>query len=643
MDKPRDSTRLTPPFGGKDSRKRPQKGTEAKPSTRHFYFAEKPTSLLCVDTEPVSQFVSLSRRLPDAGLAGGIGGGGTAPAGRFRLGWKHKLCIITEMPRRSILAVTTVTQMFVKLLVTGILVFLAGVCLFEVWRLWFDRSLALVQFTYTRDGQVVADAGRAFTQGLDYDLKRIQRLFQQRAVERREETKTPPGGRQPVPEVPFLPGFLDDPIDLRVVKSLAADVKLEAYGLNITAILQSLSRWVRRPAEISGSITQRGTEHDIFAELRGTGVTAHQWELPRELDVASARFSVACRIFRYLAVEHSDYLRNVHDTDFHVFVRAFQQYRLYLSAKREVDMERAEQALEEAERLVDALVQRETQIPHVFGLAGFIYAVHQRSEEAVPVLEQYLAMLEAGGDSDPTAQRLLEGLLNLQRAVVTRAQPRVRPVQPGTSVGVADGSVGTICCIVEGVDGKRYLLSADHVFEGDAGLMRGAVILQPGPLDGGQMSDQVARLSRAVTPRVGSETRASGALAEIDAGVEVNPEVLGFGEITGVATAVQPGDKVVMFGRSGRAEAEIRLIELDTRIWFPDGEVEFTDLIAITPVSRPGDSGAPILTEDGRLVGMVFASSETETIVMPIQPVLDALNVKLAGLDGTDGANQARR
>lgn len=56
----------------------------------------------------------------------------------------------------------------------------------------------------------------------------------------------------------------------------------------------------------------------------------------------------------------------------------------------------------------------------------------------------------------------------------------------------------------------------------------------------------------------------------------------------------------------------------------------FSDLILTSAMSSAGDSGAPVVTDDGRLVGMVFAGSNEATFVMPIRAILTALGVELA-------------
>ncbi len=87
-------------------------------------------------------------------------------------------------------------------------------------------------------------------------------------------------------------------------------------------------------------------------------------------------------------------------------------------------------------------------------------------------------------------------------------------------------------------------------------------------------------------------------------------------------------------GRTSRVrEGTVRAIRMDQLIALGDANVEhyrFTGLIEMTPVSAAGDSGAPVVTTEGKLVGFVFAGSEESTIVMPIGPVLRALNVELA-------------
>jgi hypothetical protein len=47
-------------------------------------------------------------------------------------------------------------------------------------------------------------------------------------------------------------------------------------------------------------------------------------------------------------------------------------------------------------------------------------------------------------------------------------------------------------------------------------------------------------------------------------------------------------------------------------------------------MSQGGDSGSAVLDMNKRVVGLLYAGSDTTTILNPIQNVLDALQVQLA-------------
>ncbi len=49
-----------------------------------------------------------------------------------------------------------------------------------------------------------------------------------------------------------------------------------------------------------------------------------------------------------------------------------------------------------------------------------------------------------------------------------------------------------------------------------------------------------------------------------------------------------------------------------------------------THITQPGDSGAPVFDDQKRLVGMAFAGGGDRSLIMPIGPVFEALQVKLA-------------
>lgn len=203
-----------------------------------------------------------------------------------------------------------------------------------------------------------------------------------------------------------------------------------------------------------------------------------------------------------------------------------------------------------------------------------------------------------------------------------------RPVQPGVSISSTASSVGTLCCIVRDAEGTRYLLSADIVFLGTPGTP----IVQPGSFDGGSAADAIAVLSRRVLLQPDQENATSGAIASLNPNVEVSSEVVGLGRFRGTTSDVQPGDTLRLVGR-GAGIIEVMVERLNASVsmaGLAEGNVRLVGLIETTRTPREGgDAGAPVLTKDGKLVGIVYGGSQTAYLIMPIERILGALGVDL--------------
>jgi hypothetical protein len=158
-------------------------------------------------------------------------------------------------------------------------------------------------------------------------------------------------------------------------------------------------------------------------------------------------------------------------------------------------------------------------------------------------------------------------------------------------------------------------------------------------------SNVVARVTRFVRPSPTAPNRATGVLAELTLGPdEWSPNVYGFGPITraGIPTT---NSEVLMVGasavlRSGRITATGMRLQVVYGVGEAERVVEFNNLIAIQAnpkevlFAQPGDLGAPVLTKDLELVGVVLAGArspngEAVTYALPIKSVLDALGVEL--------------
>lgn len=243
---------------------------------------------------------------------------------------------------------------------------------------------------------------------------------------------------------------------------------------------------------------------------------------------------------------------------------------------------------------------------------------------------------------------------------------RWRPVvPPGVSLGHYHITAGTFGCLVRRGD-ERFILSNNHVL---ADLNRGQPgdpILQPGPTDGGTADDRIATLAdyipldfgtappecpiaasitqllNALAGAVGSSHRVEAmkqtpgvnlvdaALARPLSPDTVSGEILHIGVPTGVAEATL-GLAVQKTGRTtGYTQGVITQVDATVRIEYGDQSALFSGQLVAGAMSKPGDSGSAVLDMEKRVVGLLFAGSDTTTIINPIAAVLSALDVELA-------------
>jgi len=243
---------------------------------------------------------------------------------------------------------------------------------------------------------------------------------------------------------------------------------------------------------------------------------------------------------------------------------------------------------------------------------------------------------------------------------------RMRPVQPGLSIGHTGVTAGTFGCVVER-NGERLMLSNNHVLANCNDARLGDRVLQPGRYDGGKADkDVVARLvefvpivfdedpnaptqrSRAIPQGCGSavvrnkngrtppdsvnkrgRNRVDCALAKPDAAHLLSTDILGIGAPRGVAVGAL-GMAVQKSGRTtGHTTGQIEQIDVTSRIDYDKRMATFTGQLMASAVSAAGDSGSAVLDMSGRIVGLLFAGSQRVTLINPIQEVLDALDVEL--------------
>jgi hypothetical protein len=198
----------------------------------------------------------------------------------------------------------------------------------------------------------------------------------------------------------------------------------------------------------------------------------------------------------------------------------------------------------------------------------------------------------------------------------------LRPLRPGASISSTESTAGSLCCIVQDADGQNYLLSSYYNFSGKPGDS----VLQPGAFDGGKPDkNEVARLSK-------SDGNQLVALASLLPGIPFNNEIPGIGKISAIGPPVNIGDIVTLVGRtSGAVRGRVKSIGADVNVFLPDRKVVvLKDVVIAEKISNAGDGGAPILDEKGRLVGILWGGGRDTSIFIPIDRILQQLNVRLA-------------
>jgi len=243
---------------------------------------------------------------------------------------------------------------------------------------------------------------------------------------------------------------------------------------------------------------------------------------------------------------------------------------------------------------------------------------------------------------------------------------RFRPAPGGVSIGHFEITAGTLGCLVR-KNGQTYILSNNHVLANSNAAAPGDPILQPGPHDGGLVTDdQIAELTEfvpiqfvggssdcsiansivgflnGVAGMLGSRTRIEAfSTRQIDNLVDaalarplqpdwVTDEIFQIGAINGSASG-ELGMAIKKSGRTtGLTTGEILQVDVTANVQYGAGKMAlFTDQLMAGAMSQGGDSGSAVLDESNRLVGLLFAGSDQSTIINRIQNVFSALGVSL--------------
>jgi hypothetical protein len=240
---------------------------------------------------------------------------------------------------------------------------------------------------------------------------------------------------------------------------------------------------------------------------------------------------------------------------------------------------------------------------------------------------------------------------------------KLRPAQPGVSIGHNLITAGTFGCLVKRGT-QVYILSNNHVLANTNAAQAGDAIWQPGKYDGGTSADQIGTLEQFIPigfPGDPTPTSQPGGCSPLAAVMKyfqsqpapviqinapgnntvdcalakplspdlVSPDILNIGVPIGVGTATL-GTPLQKMGRTtGYTTGQITQLDVTTTVDYGGKLGTFRNQLMAGALSQGGDSGSAVLDMNKRVVGLLYAGSSTTTILTPIQLVLDALQVQL--------------
>ena len=266
---------------------------------------------------------------------------------------------------------------------------------------------------------------------------------------------------------------------------------------------------------------------------------------------------------------------------------------------------------------------------------------------------------------------MLEGMPTdvVQTGIIRALQPTTnkhRPAPGGVSIGHRDITAGTLGCLVK-KDGQKFILSNNHVLANSNQAEIGDPILQPGPYDGGTYPDDhiagledfvpiniigvpsecpiatgTASLLNEIAKVLGSQVRMRAINQQatenlVDAAIarplnpeDVTDEILQIGTIQGTA-AGELGMAIKKSGRTtGLTTGVIEQVDVSVNVQYGEGQIAmFTDQVMAGAMSQGGDSGSAVLDDNNRLVGLLFAGSDTTTVINRIENVFSSLGVSM--------------
>lgn len=519
-----------------------------------------------------------------------------------------------------------------KLVYTAVLLGLSAVLINEAYKVWAGDDLVISTFAYSKDGSDAAANGEAFVRRVLQQQRLLKQLFQHGDG----------GDNDPfLSEAVFLQFRIDEDIGVKLDASSLQDLKIEAQGVNITALLTRFRNWIRRPNTITGRIDELGGQLHVFATWKNTDdheVFFHEIHKT----ALEASFRIAARLlwhdFKRAAnpsALQEQMVDRLDENSFADFLWAWQIDRI-LSFANTVDDETLERARIMSNRLADG--------PNRFALVYLLaarFALDANDPQSAPLekrraaigfLEAYLLEMTTLKLPQPRYAALLQTLRRLEAP----AGPQVTSIdmfRAGASIAPAEvQTAATACCIVQrdGADAV-YFLTPAYVFNSSGGLLKiGASVISPAAVDGGgadigvldSIIEDKATGARIALVRLRERVRFSNAISETHS--QLSLSTVSEDAVAGLDVSLFGRSKTTRRGKIVGASGAHQVAEGDR------AQSTLESLYGVRPaIGGPGDGGAPVFDDHLRLVGMNYAGSTEMSLILPLKPFFERHGLRL--------------
>jgi hypothetical protein len=217
-----------------------------------------------------------------------------------------------------------------------------------------------------------------------------------------------------------------------------------------------------------------------------------------------------------------------------------------------------------------------------------------------------------------------------------------RPARGGDSIGHQNGETGTFGCVVRDQNGTEFILSCNHVIAAlNSGQPNRDEIWQPGRKDKGGPPDRIGVLHSfcPIVPGRQTGNLMDAAIGRPYSAGDVEPGIRSLGQFGGYEIEPQLGLRVTKEGTQTHVtRGVLRMKNVSAIISYENGTEALYDqqlgIIGVAEKGRfaeQGDSGAVLIDESRRAVGLLFAVSEGVDVAFanPIGLVLDHFGVTL--------------